>query len=427
MKLILFIGLLASTSLSIAKVTPPVNHSHGERTHSHSLPVEGLAHRHGSGEPGQAIQNRQGANTKKKTSTSYVPENKRYQGFTQCLKGDADCNVCATDVQNQFQRAESNQINWRSKPWRFTWPQRYPPNNLRPLDIFDGDPAYALGIPDKHVQGFVHTNSDRFPFAGSHSHKEQGGIFVITQQSDGKKFLSTLHRTKTKHPSGVHVLGKYLLYGEGNSLIFKDLESPQHKKNIELPVPGANVNFGGGIGVVKLSTNRHLVITSGPGGQKNLPRFHRFYLLESRQGQPFRLSFLNESSASVPSEWPKGYAFSENLTVITECGTGDIYTVHTSGEEKGVQAVKGRGFWRLSKLELDQNNLGLKAIRGFSNHQNLFNCSMRAAATVYVSPQHQLEFYCHAYAKDPDGSILNVLGQSSRGADKFYFRSGVLR
>ncbi|MEE9302287.1 MAG: hypothetical protein V3U84_00740 [Thiotrichaceae bacterium] len=434
MKLLLIILFLCSQILcfqtSFAKSSPPVKHSHSGRAHNHSLPNQGLAHRHGSSAQGIADGNTNIRTTpivKNSPAVKTIQSNILSKALTNCHQGDMDCNVCAANVQQQFNRAVSGKISWQNKAWRFSWPQSYPPYNKRPLDIFDGDPAYALGIPDTHVQGFVRTHSSRFPYAGSHSHKRQGGVFVITQHNDGKKYLATLHPSKSKHPSGVHILGKYLVYGENRVLVFKDLNSPQQQHDITLAVPGSTVNFGGGIGLIKLSKDRHLLILSGPGGQDRRPRFHRFYLLKSLQGRPHHLTFINQSRSQKPEQWSRGFAFSENLSAITECGTGDIYTIHTSGDEKGIRAINGNGYWRLSKLEQHQGKLQLKAINGFSSKQNMSSCNVRAAATVYVTPQHHLEFYCHGYAKDPDGSMFNVLGSSSRGKDKFYFRTGVLR
>ena len=54
-------------------------------------------------------------------------------------------------------------------------------------------------------------------------------------------------------------------------------------------------------------------------------------------------------------------------------------------------------------------------------------CNVRASATVSVNSRNRLEFLCHGYAKDPDGSGFNVLGKSSRNRDKFYYNVGVVR
>ncbi len=464
MKYFILVFLIFLSPLSLAAPNPSVFHAHDGRIHQHPLPKEGIAHRHSSGAKGTLAKstNRAGTisssvtyepikstikppkpttqnngslvfgNTKKGTSPFLQPYTRQLEsrirftkGDTRCRRGQADCNVCAVDVQQQFQKASSGRINWRSLSWQFNWPQRYAPYGVRPLDIFDGDPAYALGIPDTHVQGFVRTNSYQYPYAGTKRKKKRGGVFVVQQQRNGERSLSSLHQANTRHPSGVQVIGKYLVYAEGDQLIFKDLDSHQQKNNIaiRLPKPG----YGGGLAVLKISNNNHLIVTSGPGGQKAGPRYNRFYHLKSKNGRPVSLKLINQSASTIPQGWPRGLAYSENLSLITECGTGDIYAVHTSGDEKGVSAIRGNGYWRLSRLMVNKannNKLSLKPISGFSNQQNMSSCNVRAAATTFVNPEHQLEFYCHGYAKDPDGSLFNVLGKSSRGVDKFKFKVG---
>lgn len=464
LKVFISLLLLILTQTSFAGPSASVFHSHDGRIHQHPLPAQGLSHRHGSGGLGviakstnyspnitssivygerPAIKRPPPSNTRRldqvipsqanstnqkylnnQKHNSILPRQGLSKGEIRCRMGQADCNVCAVNVQQQFGKAAARQINWRSKPWRFNWPQRYPPNNSRPLDIFDGVPAYALGIPDTHIQGFVRTNSARYPYAGSHSHKKRGGIFVVKQNSDGKKYLSSLHQTKGRHPSGVQVIGKYLVYGEGSRLIFKDLNSPNQQNNISLNIP--KPGFGGGLAIFKLSRDKHLIVTSGPGGQDRRPRYHRFYKLKSINGRPTSIRFINQSSSRNPAKWPRGLNFSENLSLVTECGTGDIYAIHTSGDEKGISAISGNGYWRLSKLVDNHNKLSLNPISAFSNRQNMSSCNVRAAATVYVNQQNKLEFYCHGYAKDPDGSLFNVLGKSSRGVDKFKFKVGTV-
>lgn len=472
MRVFLSFVLLILVQAVNAAPSQSVFHAHAGRIHQHPLPVEGISHRHRSGQPGVVARSTNTAGTIKSTvvygdkypnlkiksrpngsiSSGVVqikkphpswiethnnqtpaqiknPQVRRPQNFTKgdanCRRGEADCNVCAANVQQQFKKASAGQISWKTIPWRFTWPQAYPPYNKRPLDIFDGDPAYALGIPDTHIQGFVRTNSSTYPYAGSHSHKKQGGVFVIRKTGDGKKYLSSLHPAKSRHPSGVQVLGKYLLYGEKNIVFFKDLNSPNQRNNIALSIP--NANFGGGVGAIRLSRDNYLLVTSGPGGQKSGPRYNRFYHLRGVNGRPTSLSFLSQSRNVNPTAWPKSYGFSENLSLITECGTGDVYAVHTTGDEKGVKAIKGNGYWRLSKLRDNYGSPEFTPINAFSTRQNMSSCNVRASATVHVNNQRKLEFYCHGYAKDPDGSTFNVLGKSSRTNDKFNFKVGVVQ
>lgn len=454
----------------------PNLHIHAGREHKHVLPNQGVFHRHGtSGAIGQRVvtnlpnrqsnpvvyediqraptinntpgffernknnnngrvTNNEAARNDRQYSTRRAEKRRwnetsglhRYvKGSTRCREGRDDCNFCAVNVQQQFQKAAAKQISWQRKRWNFTWPQPYPPNNVRPLDIFDGDPAYALGIPNKHVQGFVRTNSRLYPYAGSHSHKRRGGIFVVKQGANGTQTLSSLHQVKGKHPSGVQIIGRYLVYGVGSRLIFKDIESFNQTTNISLTAQGAN--FGGGLSIVKLARDNHLLMVTGPGGQKPGTRYNRFYHLKSVNGRPRSLRFINRSTTTKPSQWPNILNYSENMSAITECGTGDVYTVHTTGDQQGIGAIAGKGYWRLSKLVTNGSALGLKAVNAFAITQDIKRCNVRAAATVNVNPQNRLEFACHGYAKDPDGSGFNILGKSSRNRDKFNYNVGVVR
>lgn len=435
LKTLLGITLCTFSVNIFAGPTTSVFHTHNSRSHIHPLPNQGVAHRHGNGPVGTIPKLKQLGRPAKRndivisstvvqTQSSNTQTNNTLRNI-RCPIGSSDCNSCAVDVIKQFQAAAARKIGWRTKPWRFNWPQKYPPRGLTPYAIFDGEPAYALGIPDTHIQGFVRTNSNKYPYAGTHSHKKRGGIFVIKQEKNGKKYLSSLHQSRVRHPSGVQIIGRYLVYGEANSLVFKNINSPQQQQDIRLPIK--NANFGGGLGVVKLSNNLHLVITTGPGGQDRRPRYNQFYSLTFKKGRPVTLKFLGKSRSTLPRQWPRAFSFSENLSIITECGTGDIYTVKTSGDAKGVSAISGNGYWRLSKLKRVKNQFKLNPVSAFVTRQNMHSCNVKASGTVHVNSNHKLEFYCHGYAKDPDGSAFNVLGKSTRGIDKFYFKVGTVR
>lgn len=442
MKKILSLVLILVVQVAIAKPTPPVLHSHNGRFHKHSLPAIGVKHRHGGGQAGVLAKNSNLPSTIT-SSVIYddVPRTKPephvkapyvtsfIKGDTNCKKGDADCNVCANNIQQQFARASAGQLKWRKKSWYFTWAKNYPLFGIRPLDVFDGDPAYPLGIPNKHIQGFARTNSERFPFVGTHSHKKKGGVFVVSRDSSGRKNLVSLQQSKGGHPSGVQVIGRYLVYGDNGSLVFKDITSPNNKNTIRIKItPKDKYSVGGGLGLLRLSKNNLLVLTSGPGSQDSSPRYNYFYHLQLNNGVPTKLSLINKSRLAIPKQWPKSLRFSENLSLITECGTGDLYSIHTTGDSKGLGAVTGNGYWRLSKLIQSKGKLSLYPLRAFATRQNMPNCSLSSAATVSVNKQHQLEFYCHGFAKDPSGSTFNVLGSPSRnGQDKFDFKVGTLK
>ncbi len=447
MKGLVFLILLFTVQVCTAKSTPPVFHAHSGRTHQHSLPTQGIAHRHGGSALGVIARSTNNAPSNIGTASGTITSSVIYdattktpqptitstlapnyaKGDTRCQRGVADCNVCANNVQQQFSRARAGQLKWGKQSWDFTWAKKYPPYGTRPLDVFDGKPAYPLGIPNKHIQGFARTNSTRFPFVGTHSHKRKGGVFVVAQNGS-RKSLSSLQKSKGGHPSGLQVIGNYLVYGDGGKLIFKNINSPNQTHTAEIKItPKARFGYGGGLGLLKLSKDNLLVLTSGPGSQDNRPRYNYFYHLKTRNNIPQNLTLINKSRSVMPAQWPKILGFSENLSLITECGTGDIYSVHTTGDSKGLGTLTGNGYWRLSKLVRQQGQLSLSPINAFTTRQNMPNCNLSSAATVYVNKQHSLEFYCHGFAKDPSGSTFNVLGSPSRnGQDKFDFKVGTL-
>ena len=81
-------------------------------------------------------------------------------GNTTCQAGDADCNVCAPDVEGQFRGAFGDPgLDWSEKPWRFSWDRRYPPYDIQPTDDF------ASGVAH-HIQGFIRTNEGDSSFGG---------------------------------------------------------------------------------------------------------------------------------------------------------------------------------------------------------------------------------------------------------------------
>jgi len=341
------------------------------------------------------------------------------KGDSNCHSGNSDCNVCANNVEKQFKNALQGQLNWKQKPWRFSWDKTYPPYQRTAASLFNDKKKNWVGIPDHHVQGFIRTNSDRYPYAGSHSHAKTGGVFIIEQMPDGKKYLKALHTSKHKHPSGVHVLGKYLLFGDGKDLRLINVDTPISTQRIQykLPMKGLSKpsypNFGGGVGMARLANGSYLILSSIPGAQDSRPRFHRFYILEGNIEHPTSIKLLAESRAKNPAGWTKKFTYSENLSLITECKTGILYTIHTTGDETGVNALVGNGYWRLSKLTGTAQQPQLTPIQGWQSTQNINDCHLRSTGTVYVNKQHKMEFYCHGYARSKS---------KWRKSNKFHFK-----
>jgi len=92
----------------------------------------------------------------------------------------------------------------------------------------------------------------------------------------------------------------------------------------------------------------------------------------------------------TPLNRKQPFAYSENLSVVTECGTGDLYTVHTTG----TYALTGTGYWRLSRIEGTGAEPRLAHIAIREQPQREGSCHHRSSATVGVDPNGKLEFLC---------------------------------
>lgn len=337
------------------------------------------------------------------------------RGDTTCEYGDPDCNRCATDVAKQFRLAfETGHrpwIGWEGRSWKFNGDTGYPPDNLKPEDAFF---PYEDAIVAKHVQGFVRTNSSLFPYAGSHSHKKNGSIFFIAK-NDGKLVLRALYKSPVDHPSGVAVLGDGLFVAEGDVLrwIGIDAAGDPQKHSFTIPRSDKSENGkgkglergGGGIGLAKLRDGSTLLIASAPGGgfRKGTTKDQRSQNLGARHSRFFRLvpdgfrpdadgvQFLGTWRHQGLSARPdKPLAYSENLSVVTECGSGRIYTIHTTGD----WALKGDGYWHLSRVEEGAHGPDLVHVAITRQAQHNEKCHHRSAATVHVDREGRLEFLC---------------------------------
>ena len=337
------------------------------------------------------------------------------RGDTTCKFGDVDCNRCANDVPGQFRRAfEKGQPGFSGGSWTFYGEQKYPPDNLQPENAFK---PFDTGIASKHIQGLVRTNDSTYPFAGSHSHESVGSIFFIGKDKNGNYVLSSLHRSNVPHPSGVAVLGDGLYVAEGEKLRSFGVFSSGDNQETAYSIPKTDPRqkglqgAGGGLGLAKLEDGGYLLIVSAPGDgfrlgttveglrQNQEPRYTRFYRIvgndpghpEKRSDGSLNITFLGEWKHDGNVKYPDTpLAYSENLSVVTECGTGHIYTIHTTGQ----YLLDGDGYWRLSRVENGNEGPRLRHVAMIRQDQDNKDCHHRSSATVHVSKNGSLEFLC---------------------------------
>ena len=191
------------------------------------------------------------------------------RGDTSCKYGDPDCNRCATDVVGQFkadfETGHRPWLGWNDGSWSFSGSDRYPPANRKPEDAFyPHDPPKIEGLTSKHLQGLVRTNSARFPYAGSHSHKDVGSLFFIEEERGGLR-LHSLYRAASDHPSGVAILGDGLFVTDKRDSIRVLRVSDAGKTQEHHQVKDMGTS-GGGLGLAKLHDGTTLLISTGPGG-----------------------------------------------------------------------------------------------------------------------------------------------------------------
>jgi hypothetical protein len=329
--------------------------------------------------------------------------------WTDCPAGMPDCNPCAVDVMARFAAFAAGAFVEETHDWSFDWDAAVSPAPLPVSRYFDPSidarnrHADAFGA---HVQGFVRTNDPVIRFAGTHSNAPgaPGAIFFIRREN-GANRLAALHEGFTRHPSGVAVLGNYLLVGEKKVLRVFDVTAPTTPPTTARRMPADDPEKrgmnppGGGIAAVKLADGDYLFVVTTPGGTAEGPRYHRFYRLSGDPGGAgLRASFMGEQRLDRPA----GHLFSENLSLVAECGTGRIFAVHTGTR----RALSTRGYWRLSVLDEEGGSPVLVPVALFKQPQNLRNCHLKSAATAWVSPAGKMEFYCHEYINNPDrGSV----------------------
>ncbi len=327
-----------------------------------------------------------------------------YAGYQGCRAGDDDCNVAAPKVRDQLDAAWDNgAMDWDNAQWNFNWNRNYLPSDRQPHNVFE-----------EHVQGFTRTNRDEFRFVGSYSDCDglnpgalfakcqidgggNGGIFFVRRESDGYKKLAYLHTVRDRHPSGVAVLGKYVAFSDmSNEVRLIDMDHvAESTAPITFRAPGAS-RAGGGLGLAKLEGDGYLLVVSPSGDDEHEgQRWVRFYHLNGDLEHPV-VKQVGNWPYSQPAAWQGDYRYTQNISVITERATGDIYVINSStkgGEDSDVDD----GYYLLSRVQqFKGQGLGLVPLRAYHQESDNYRCFHRAAATAWVNPSTgSIDLMCH--------------------------------
>lgn len=195
------------------------------------------------------------------------------------------------------------------------------------------------------------------------------------------------------------MLGDGLFVSEGGKLRVVRISETGQAQDVVSPLKGLG-SAGGGLGLARLHDGKTLLLVSGSGGgfrkgitknqrEENLDaRQTRFFLLDDPFSKlPANLEAIGEWKHPVESRPDKPMGYSENLSVVTDCDSGRLYAVHTTGD----YSLKGDGYWRLSRID-DGPKLTHVAIARQGQHNE--RCHHRSSATVQVDSDGMLRFVC---------------------------------
>ncbi len=334
---------------------------------------------------------------------------------------------CAVDVRGGFEQlpaAPTGKIRYRSMGG-----SRLPPDNAR-LDDF--------GDWDSHIQGFSRLalpwSDNRWAAVTRANPGSTGGagLFIIglggVRGADGTRWVNpgdnftgdppSNRRTylyypiaDTDHPGGIQASGGFIVIAaEGLSGQPPFVNIYQRTPDDVTFSPLQRFTLLGDLGEPVAPTR---AITAAALTRLADGRFLLFVLGkdEDQQGW-FYVSDQPELTAATSWGFLGHVAVPwlyQNVTLVTECGTRDIYLVGTGNADFAGPAGDGTDYMDLMQVTWDAGaglvDVPLLSIRAIDNGSGAY-CTFRAAATAFVDRNGVLSLHCHAHH-----SNTNVFGQ----------------
>jgi hypothetical protein len=333
------------------------------------------------------------------------------KGDATCPPGAPDCNVCAPDIQAQFEAAQ-----WRGevRGWSF---------EPRPGHAVPPRRAYFAGL-NGHAQGFVRLNTPGEAYAMVHSKGRPRGFASLSFLADTGSRLELLSlfplAARGGHTTGAFALGDQLgVLVKPRTLAFVDVASAlagtPRIRHIELWNPDDGLPFmaapkahgltdwSGGIAIAKRAPGDYVLLANEGGDRASSGRSHVFIVAPTRDLlDGSQVPTVEVGKASYPVGFPlcAEHHHSENASLVTECGSGDLYAVHVGSND----SVRARGFapgafhtfWRLSRLIVQDGEVTLEPRGVYLRRASLDHCHGRSAGSVYVDPEtRRLHLLCH--------------------------------
>jgi hypothetical protein len=360
------------------------------------------------------------------------------KGYADPLFGSKTQNRCLMNVTQAFNSLPSSPVRNR---YQSRGGASLPPFNktLRTFEacVVDWNGNSTI---DRHIQGVARlpgvgdnrwlavTRAHNLEYAGVHLvhmgdlDGADGTRLLIPGKSykdpppDSRRTEAFYSQYLTTHPGGVQSFGKYLaiaveatneerpridLYDFSGGMTTSANVGNYYLGNLgESPTVTKSIT---GVAVTRLSQaingGRYLFFVLGKDTAKN----GWFYVSDTGTlTRNSKLQFLDyvDNTDTTPSGAIREY---QNVNLITECGSGDIYLLGTGNPGYAGSAGSGDNFADLFRLSMSGNSVRLErtARRSFQEG-GADSCTFRAGATSYVDKDGRLLLYCHTHHANTD-------------------------
>jgi hypothetical protein len=350
------------------------------------------------------------------------------KGYAYNLYGMSYFNRCANNVATSF-------ANLPGSPTGKIWYSSAGGQKLPPFN----DTLHTFGAWSNHIQGVA-----RLPGVGdnrwlvvSRAHDlNRAGLFLVhlgdlggtdgTALGSATNTPSSVRASKyyyripdVKHPGGLQAVGKFVAVGveapNAPSFVeFFDFSTPGSTTasvqrfylrgdQAENPPPGRVI---GGVGITRLADARYLLAVLGQDNSNDV----WFYVSDTTSiTATTRWIYLDHFKPVAPA--------AQNVALITECGTGDIYLLATDNStfEPPIAATDAHRPYNhayLSRLGLSGFDVTVESVNArYFNSGSGDYCTFRAAVSPYVDPTGKLMLHCHTHHAntnafgDPDSKL----------------------
>jgi hypothetical protein len=175
-------------------------------------------------------------------------------------------------------------------------------------------------------------------------------------------------------------------------------------------------DWSGGVAMAKLPSGNYLLLANEGGSSAGKSHFFELASFAGRaEGAELPAREVGHAEFPIAAQLCAEHHHSENVALITECGTQQLYAVHVGSNDAvrfGKTEVGGhRTFWRLSRVVQGERGVTLQPLGAYLRPAHLSYCHGRSAGTAFVDPAtRRLDLLCHERAQ----------GNTHRGPWRFW-------